>query len=179
MHRKPECSNCECGAHTWALTTRGRVALVDRVDAHLLEQVAWQARNVERLSPYVYSRKAKRMFDSKSGYLHTIVLRLPIDQKVDHINGAGVDCRRDNLRPAPQMKNTWNRRGCRSSTSAFKGVSWQTGKKCWVAQIRVAGVNRHLGYFNDERAAARAYDAAALPAHREFARPNLQAASVS
>ena len=45
--------------------------------------------------------------------------------------------------------------------SAFVGVSWNKTSRKWVARIRHGGKNQHLGYFDDEREAARAVDTAA------------------
>ena len=178
MHRTPECNFCHCGAQAWAVTTQSRVVIVDRADASFLQQVAWQAFNTARLSPYAHSKKARRLFGSKSGYLHTMVLRLPDGKRVDHINGAGMDCRRINLRPSTQKQNTHNRRPMRGSTSKYRGVSWQSRKNKWVAQIDVGGKHYHIGYFASEDEAAAAYDVEAGRHFGEFARLNFQAAII-
>ena len=51
-------------------------------------------------------------------------------------------------------------------SSNFKGVSWNETKSKWRAQIMMDDKRTHLGYFNDEDAAARAYDEAAARAGR-------------
>jgi len=43
-------------------------------------------------------------------------------------------------------------------TSKFKGVSWVARPQKWKAQIYVDGKRKHLGLFDDETTAARAYD---------------------
>ena len=45
--------------------------------------------------------------------------------------------------------------------SAFIGVSWHTHGQQWEVQIRHNGEAHHLGHFDDEQEAGRAYDAAA------------------
>ena len=43
-------------------------------------------------------------------------------------------------------------------TSRYRGVSWYKRDGKWQAQLRVDGKEQHLGYFEDEEAAARAWD---------------------
>ena len=43
-------------------------------------------------------------------------------------------------------------------SSKFRGVSWSKSHSQWQAMIRVAGKLEHLGYFDDEKEAARAFD---------------------
>ena len=44
------------------------------------------------------------------------------------------------------------------SSSLYSGVSWHKVSKRWAVQIRHDGKRHHVGYFNDEEEAARAYD---------------------
>ncbi len=43
-------------------------------------------------------------------------------------------------------------------TSRHRGVSWNEGKGKWQAQLTVDGKEQHIAYFEDEEAAARAWD---------------------
>ena len=174
--RIPECNFCECFAHAWALTTQWGVVLVDPQDAWLLMEYGWATLNPKRLSSYAASTRFGRQ-NNCSAILHCAILK--VDEKVDHINGNGLDCRRNNMRPATQMQNARNRRAARSSTSRFLGVSWKNAqpkhrvkKDGWVAQIRIDGKTKFLGFFDREENAALAYNFAAHEHYGEFARFN-------
>ena len=46
-------------------------------------------------------------------------------------------------------------------SSQYRGVGWRKNERKWAAKLRFDGRNRHLGSFDDEIDAARAYDTAA------------------
>jgi hypothetical protein len=91
---------------------------------------------------------------------------------VDHKNRNGIDNRRPNLRLATESQNCMNRQKQRVTSSKYKGVSWVRSSGKWKAAIQVDKKNLHLGYFEDEEEAARAYDAAARKYQGEFAYQN-------
>lgn len=94
-------------------------------------------------------------------------------QVVDHINGNGLDNRRENLRIATMSSNQWNQRKQRRCTkSKFKGVGLDDRTNKWSADIRAYKQRFYLGSFVLEEDAAMAYDAAARKLHGEFARLN-------
>ncbi len=94
-----------------------------------------------------------------------------------HVNGDGLDCRRENLvvRTIKQRaQNTRKKKLIKGQppTSRFKGVYWETQTKMWRACIGLDGKGRKLGRFSDEIAAAEAYDEAARRLFGEHARLN-------
>jgi hypothetical protein len=60
--------------------------------------------------------------------------------------------------------------GGQQPTSRFKGVCWSKGR--WKAGIQKDKQAYKLGYFEDEIAAAQAYDEKAIELYGEFARIN-------
>lgn len=96
-----------------------------------------------------------------------------LPKEIDHINGDKLDNRIENLRACTRFQNNRNRRANVNSTSKYKGVSWHSGHKRWSANISIEGKFKHLGYFPSEYEAARAYDQAALPIHKEFTKLNI------
>ncbi len=92
--------------------------------------------------------------------------------ELDHVNHDRSDNRFANLRPCDRVQNARNGRSHSDASSSFLGVSFFTRDRRWRSQIRVSNKNLHLGYFDAEIAAARAYDAAAREHFGEFANLN-------
>ena len=57
-------------------------------------------------------------------------------------------------------------------TSEFRGVCWHKSNSAWKASILVNGRNTHIGYFADERKAAKAYDVKAILVRKQNAKLN-------
>jgi len=78
-----------------------------------------------------------------------------------------------NIRAANQSQNIANtRKHTDACSSRYKGVSFMRGARKWRAYIMLNYRQTHLGCFEDEQDAARAYDAAAVKYFGEFARLN-------
>jgi len=89
---------------------------------------------------------------------------------VDHRNLDPADNRLENLRLATKRQNGCNRRA--QGTSPYLGVGWHKAAGKWKSAISVNNKTIHLGLFEDEVAAALAYDRAADNFHGDFARLN-------
>ena len=88
------------------------------------------------------------------------------------INRNPLDNRRCNLREATRSQNAVNSRKKANASSRFKGVAWYKPRRQWRSALVVQGKLIDLGFFDDERAAALAYDTEARKQYGDFARLN-------
>jgi len=135
------------------LLTQGKVALVDDADYEWLSQYKWYAHEdcktfyVRRMSKTVNGKR-------KMLQMHIELIGRKEGLVTDHINGNGLDNRRENLRHVTQSQNCLNRH---TKISKYPGVTWSKFNKKWYARITVDNNRLHLGYFVNEADAYRAY----------------------
>ena len=91
---------------------------------------------------------------------------------LDHINGDRLDNRIENLRPCSTQENNFNRKSLGGSSSQYKGVSQFRNK--WRARFTFNGKEIHIGTFDTELEAAKAYDLATANIHKNFQRKNYE-----
>jgi hypothetical protein len=144
--------------------TRGRVAIVDDEDYDELSRYKWHLSG-----RYVARAKPKGIKDGA----HLILLHCAIMGKIagleiDHINGDGLDNRRENLRHVTHAQNMRNQKS-RQGSSKYKGVSWTKSRQKWCAQIYRQGKLYWLGYYQSEKDCALAYNNAAVELFGEYA----------
>jgi hypothetical protein len=105
--------------------------------------------------------------------LHREIMNNPKGFIVDHLNNNSLDNRKDNLRPATRSQNRQNApKRKKNASSQFLGVSFHKEEKKYRARISIKGKRIHLGKFDNEIDAAKAYDAAARKYYGEHARVN-------
>lgn len=92
---------------------------------------------------------------------------LPAD-KVDHMDGDGLNNRWSNLRECSDAQNGCNRGANRNNTSGFKGVTWSRARRKWIAQITVNRRCFKLAACDTPEQAHAAYCEAAKRLHGEF-----------
>lgn len=149
--------------------SRGKAVLVSECDYALVSAQRWVAKPKSSKAGGFY---AYRSIAGKTVYLHRFILGAGPGMMVDHINGDGLDNRRENLRLADASLNNVNR-GHYAPKSGYRGV--YPACRRWVAAISVSGRNIRLGRFASAEDAARAYDVAAARHFGEFARLNFPA----
>jgi hypothetical protein len=147
-----------------------RFAIVDPEDYQKLSECDWQY--VENTTRSYY---AAHIEGGKIVYMHRVIINAPVGSIVDHRYGNGLDNRKVNLRIVTRTQNQYNRRKTAKKTSSkYKGVHFKKVINRYSAEICCNGKRTHLGYFDNEIDAAKAYDKAAKELHGEFARLNFE-----
>lgn len=149
--------------------SKGKVALVDDEDFERVNQYKWYA--WEAGNSWYVSRNTARP-NRKKVLLHRFILNIPEGVCIDHINGDGLDCRKENMRTCSHAENMRNRRTPCNNKSGYKGVYWYKKYQKWRASIKIGGTSKHIGYFDNVVEAAKAYDLAAKEYHGAFAKLN-------
>lgn len=142
----------------------GLLALVDDCDWDQVKMHRW----------FLYKGKTTHYAGTKRNkgniYLHRFVLGLDGKDLIDHKDGNGLNCCRDNLRVCDNSQNACN--SVPRNGKKFKGTTFDKRRSIYNASITKNYKNYYLGSFKEEIDAARAYDNAAREMHGEFARLN-------
>jgi len=143
--------------------TQGKFALVDAGDYYRLAKYNWCANGPDKTKFY-----ATRKHNGKYVKMHRAIVDAPGHLFVDHIDHNGLNNRRSNLRLCSIAQNNLNATS-RKGSSKYKGVHWKRKSKKWSAAIQLNRKIYHIGLFDNEIAAAKAYDKRAKQLHGEFA----------
>lgn len=146
--------------------TQGKFALVDDDDYERVSQHRWCAKKDHKT--HYATRCVYLPGKETTQSLHRFILNAPPKTQIDHINGNGLDCRKENLRYCNHQQNCVNRFGL--SKKHYKGI--RKSKNRWTASICVMGRQMYLGSFASQELAARVYDRAARKYFGEFAKTN-------
>jgi hypothetical protein len=92
-----------------------------------------------------------------------------VNVEVDHIDRNALNNQATNLRYVTSSQNKMNTRKRENTTSKFKGVYFYKSRNKWRAKININGKGFHLGYFDNERDAALAYNNKAIELFDEYA----------
>ena len=151
--------------------TQGKVAIVDDEDYERVMQHKWCAVQSYRTWYATTNIKINGQYTIKA--MHQLIRG---KNGTDHIDGDGLNNRRNNLRGCTPGQNAANNRKHRDGKySRYKGVCYQAaGKRLrrWFARIVVNCKQIYLGFYATGVEAARAYDVAAIQYFGEYARLN-------
>lgn len=145
--------------------TQGKFAIIDDEDFDLISQFKWQ---YQRCKNCEYAIASKNIDGKRLRYkMHRVIMDVDNSKAyVDHINGNGLDNRKENLRVCNHNENCYNRR----VKNGYKGVS-KSGEK-FRARIKHKNKEYHLGYYETEIEAAKTYDKKAKELFGIFAKLN-------
>lgn len=147
--------------------TQGQYALVDDEDFEFLNQFKWHSFYSKSTDGFYVRRNVQfRDLDDKikqkGVMMHRVIIEHAIGKKleqteiIDHINHNPLDNRKSNLRIVSRRQNLQNQK--RETSSKYPGVNWDKNASKWRAKIKLNGKLKHLGLFDDEREAAKAYE---------------------
>lgn len=145
--------------------SRGLQARVDDDDFIKFNNVKWCASGIDGY-PYAIRRINK---SKKSLIMHREIMNPLPGEIVDHIDGDTLNNQKHNLRITNRSGNARNKKS--RGKSKFMGVSWHRTK--WIAHIKIGTKYKHLGLFESEIDAAKAYNQAAIENNIDFARLNI------
>ena len=111
----------------------------------------------------------------KHGIIHRLVMQEftnnPENKEfVDHIDHDKTNNCLTNLRWATNSENQMNSIKQRNTNNKYKGVHFEHGR--WRVRIKTNGKFKHVGLFDDEKEAARAYNEQAREIYCEYANLN-------
>jgi hypothetical protein len=133
--------------------TQGKVALVDDEDYDYLNQWKWYVCN-KRFKFYAVRNITISNNKQTIISMHRVIMKPDKDMLIDHLDGNTFNNQKKNLRICTHSENMRNSKIPINNT------------------IRFNNKKNYLGSFNDPVDAARAYNAAALKYHGEFAHLN-------
>lgn len=145
--------------------------LYDSVDSPVVDKFRWYlVRLGKSKKPYAFMQ-----IGNKRMSMHRLLLNPPTGMEVDHVNGNGLDNRRENLRICTVAQNRQNSCGWLKRKCKYKGVSkvkratGRMGGRPWEARICWDGRQQVIGLFDLPELAALAYDDWARYFHGRFA----------
>lgn len=134
-------------------TSKGLYTEVDDEDASVAKMFSWYAQ--KNGNTYYAITRPRINGVKKIINLHHMLVGYPLGKyEVDHIDGDGLNNKRDNLRVITRRQNSHNMHVNKSSI--YPGVH-QVKSGEYKTHIDVNGVRKHLGYFKREVDAFAAY----------------------
>jgi hypothetical protein len=109
---------------------------------------------------------------NKSYKVHRIIFLMHygyLPPQIDHINGNRSDNCIENLRPATNAKNQYNRKPQRNNTTGHKNIHFCNRSKKYVVSFRIDGKLSSYGYFTDINEAKNVATQKRIELHKEYA----------
>lgn len=136
--------------------TQGFVALVDDEDFEKVCSKRWHVSKLHGDICYAqHNYRVGKRFGSTKMH-HLVIGKPPKGYVVDHINGNGLDNRRENLRIATRRANALNIHTGKQN----EGIYWEKHVNKWLVRIQINKKRKYLGIFSDKDEALQTYLAA-------------------
>jgi hypothetical protein len=153
--------------------TQNKYAIVDVDGFEELNKYKWFA--LKSINSFYARRTIYINGKYKAVHMHRTVLKYDGELFVDHINGNGLDNRKDNLRLVTAAQNSYNvGKTTRPCSSKYRGVCRAKKSNKWYAYISLNRKRTHLGFYDDEIEAAKAYDRVAKELYGKYAKLNFE-----
>lgn len=153
----------------------GNTCYIDDDDFWILSKKTWRVYTGPAGNKYIRAAssiwKCKELKTRKVTWfhLHREILKPLATMQVDHINGNGLDNRKNNLREATSRQNKQNMKKIKRNTSGYKGVTWCKDRGKWAAYIKSESKSMFLGRFKTPTEAHEAYKTKAAELFGEYA----------
>lgn len=137
-----------------------RIALVDKDDIPKVENMNWVAHNNHSSRGVIGNIYANstQVQGRKRGLMHRIIMGAGKTEMVDHINGDGLDNRKENLRIATGSENMHNmHKYSQKNCNGFIGVAKVKSSGKFYAQIKIESKVYYLGTFDTPEKAHKRY----------------------
>ncbi len=146
----------------------GLKAIVDAEDYERVNKLKWSFSSIGN-TKYLSNRK---MVDRKVTHtlLHRFIINAEASQLVDHINGDGLDNRKENLRIATKAQNSMNSKLHSRNTTGYRGVAYVPKADRYQARLCRFGKKITGKFRRSAIEAAHDYKEIALRVHGEFVR---------
>ena len=119
-----------------------KALIIDEEDYEKVNQFKWYLLDSNKNGTTFYAISS---INGKTVLLHKFL----VGPGIDHVNGNGLDCRKENLRPANRQQQAMNRRFKKNKTGHMGVYFTNLSKiKPYQASIRLNGKNRSLGYYS-------------------------------
>lgn len=138
------------------------IALVDRELFPIISEYRWHL----DIRGYARTKTAGKLI-----WMHRMIINIPDDRQIDHINGDTLNNTKANLRLVDNQLNQANRNP--NPNRRYKGVFRNTKiPSMFEARIGWGKKSIYLGLFRSEQEAAAAYDQKAIELYGKYARLN-------
>ena len=161
---KIPCPDCNCKKIE---LTGGKYTLVDAEDYERVNKYKWRLDENGRAARNKNNKEGQRNIK-----MHRFIMNTPLGMCTDHVNYDTLDNRKSNLRICTPAQSSAHRKAIPNTSSKYKGVTWRPNRNKWYAQIKHNYKGIHLGSYDTEEEAARAYDKKAKEFFGEYAELN-------